>query len=1124
MRSQSRWLFWAVCLFAGMLGAQTALAAYYEVSETGGQWETTTSSRWQAETAGYVFNYGDDNRIAYTLPWNFLFYDQSYSQIVADTNGNLWFSPADPGNLPHSFDLSATGPVIAAWNSDLTSYTRGGVFIQHKTSPERVVVEWQAEAFAAPSPGLVGKVQAVLYQDGRIQMNYGAFPDASAPDAGSGLSKGDGLEVLSLTQLFGPVPSLQNRSFLVEKPVPQVFAIDSLPLPVTTSGYTVTGSRFAGATVSAGIDTSAVIGSVSYPEASRWQFELQQLSEGDNTLLVTMETAAGEIHQQPATLTYESGAVVYTIDAYADPGNQADLVLSGTRETGATVSATDLASGQAAIVSYPSARIWQAAFSALADGDHSITLSVTDAFAHFATDVLMVTIDTLPPAVTVDVVANPIGGSHATVTGTREEGATVTIEVDMTATVGPVTYPTATTWSVELSNLPEGDTILTATAHDPAGNSDWTAVILTSIAPPTLTLSPTGIDADDSAALRLTVTGLSPVGSMARIEQYVDANQNGQLDPGEPLIRSFTVTDGLASANPNVPGDEDGLADGAITTTLNFHNTLDPFHAPGQTLFRVVGDYGTASTPFIVQPVSRPQSIAGTVGDGSQLLPGALVTLVDKWGRDVAHAHADDMGAYLLNVPNPGDYTLVAWSPGHVLDKSALTTVTMASGQNLSGGNILLLAGNHPVSGTVQDTISEAGLAGIRIIAENDRYEASVLTDATGAFELLLPAGNYLLRADIFSAAGQGYVGSEAGGVAVSVSGALGGIELSLAPAELLVYGRVLDDLGDRVAGMPVLGLLDPAENSEEPVAATVTDGNGHYALGLLAGENWRITLDDRAAQVKGYLGSRITDFSTATGSPTGNDLRAYPVSAWVAGRVLETSLAPVARVPVELRNGSAEIGAAMTTAADGTYRLGALAGTWLVQAHPEGPGFAAVDAQGISLALGETKTVDFTVGSPLNNTIVIKMASYHARKNELTVTAISQYGADADLELIGYGPMTWNPKKGCWTFESPAVTKAPDTVTVSGPEGAWTGAVTVKGGKVKKSTKSEARLWERSDLSRGARQSFLSRYMRNVFQGSQKEKKVKSHKKKVTEKITESMIRPLTLMGNRQVNSLSFR
>lgn len=1102
MRNQSRWLVWIACLFACVLVSKPARAAFYEVSEVGGQWETTISSRWQPETVSYVFNYGDDHEIAYSLPWDFPFFDQSYSQIVADGNGNIWFSPADPDNLPHSFDLSSTGPVIAAWNSDLTSYTYGGVFIEHKTSPERVVVEWQAEAFSAQSSGLVNKVQAVLYQDGRTRINYGAFPDDGAADAGSGLSKGDGVDVLNLTQLFGSVPDLQNRSFLFEKYVPASFTIDSPPKPVTSRSYTVTGEKFVGATASVTIDTSAVIGTVTYPGDSRWQCEIQQLSEGDNKLVVAMETVGGEIHRETATITYESGAVVYDIDDYADPCNQADAVFSGSRETGATVAASDLSCSQEAIVSYPTERSWQAAFSALEDGDHSIALNVTDAFSHTSGGILMFTVDTLPPFVTVDEKPDPLGAGQTTITGTMEEDATVAVAINKVATVGPVTYPTATTWSVELNDLPEGDILLTATAQDAAGNTDSAVVTLTCIASPTLKVDPYRIDADYGGELQLIVNGLYPSGSKVRIEQYVDANQNGTIDPEETLIRSFVVTEGLISANPNVQGDEDGMGDGSVITTLNFHNSLDTAHAPGQTLFRVIGDYGTASAPLIIEPDFRAQSIAGTVGDGSQLLPGALVGLVDKWGREVAYAYADDMGAYVLNIATPGDYYLVAWSPDHVLDKSALDPVTVEGGQNLSGCNILLPAGGYPVTGTVQEQVSGAGLAGIRIIAENDQYEASVLTDATGAFELRLPAGDYLLHADfsvISGTAARGYVGYESGGVDVSVTGELNGIELPLDHAEFLVCGRVLDDLGEPVAGMTVLGLLDSAENNQEPLATAVTDGDGRYVLGLISGDNWQIFFDDQAAQLKGYLGSRITEYSTTTDAPTGNDLTAFPVSAWVEGSVLEDGLTPVAGVPVELQNASGESGAVMTTAADGTYLLGAPAGIWQIQAHPEIFGFGGVAEQGVTLAGGETGTVDFDAGPPLSNTIVISRASYHSRKNELLVTAVSQYGNDADLKLVGYGPMTWLARKGCWKFKSSTVWRTPETVTVSGPEGSRTSTVRVRGRKSKrqfkwKSKEVEHRLWERNGLSKKSRQSFLSRYMRDVFQ-KHTGNKVKSRK-----------------------------
>ncbi len=959
-------------------------------------------------------------------------------------------------------------------------------------------MEWQTESFSAQSAAKVNKMQVVLFQDGRIQVNYGVFADPAASDAGSGLSKGDGIEVLNVSQLYGPVPSLQGRSFLIEKFVPQLFDVDTINVPVTSGAYTVEGNRYSGAAIAATADTSATIGAVSYPTATRWQFEVQQLVEGDNTLLVTMTPATGDPVEESATVVYESGVAVYGVDDYANPGNQPNLVLSGTRETGAIIVATNLADSQLATVSYPTSRSWAASFTALPDGLHNTSLHVTDAFSNIASETLMVTIDTLPPAIAMDGVTGPVGESSVTVTGTMEEGASVAVTADTTATVGAVTY-SGTTWSVAVSGLEEGANVITATAEDGAGNAGIATLTLTYVAPPVIAISPNSIDEDYCGPLQLSVSGLYSPGAAVRIEQVVDADQDGLAGPGEPVIRSFELTDGNASANPNVQGDEDGLVDGTITTSLNFYNPLDRPHAAGHTVFRVVGAYGSTVTPLVVSAVPQAQSIAGTIGNGMSLMPGGLATLVDKWGREITHVQADDMGHYVLNVPVPGEYYLVGWAPGHVVDKSALALVSVGSNENLSGLNIQVMAGSHLVTGQVTDEVTGVGIVGIRVTAENAHYEGSGLTDATGAFELLLPAGDYLLRADVAAAAAQGYVGLGAGGNAISVSGELTDIELPLAPAEVLVSGRVLDDLGDPVVGMPVLGLLDPAENDDELLAAAVTDGNGHYSLGLLDGENWRIILDDQAAQVRGYLGSRIADFSTTSDSPTGNDLTATPVSSWVEGRVLENSLAPVLGVPVELQNASGEIGAAMTTATDGTYRLGAPAGSWLVQAHPELFGFGTVAEQGVSLAAGETRTVDFTVGSPQSNTIVITNARYHTRKHELTVTAVSQYGAEADLELVGYGPMVWRAKKGCWKFKSSTVRQTPETVTVSGPEGSRAVTVKVKGPKAKrrfekKSQKDKPRFLQRKDLSRNSRQSFLTRYGRNVFQDSLG-KKVKSHK-----------------------------
>ena len=81
------------------------------------------------------------------------------------------------------------------------------------------------------------------------------------------------------------------------------------------------------------------------------------------------------------------------------------------------------------------------------------------------------TVDTAPPAVSINPVVTPTKLTYQTITGAMESGATVTVSVNTAATPGSVTYPTATTWSCTISNLAYGVNTIAATARDAAGNA-----------------------------------------------------------------------------------------------------------------------------------------------------------------------------------------------------------------------------------------------------------------------------------------------------------------------------------------------------------------------------------------------------------------------------------------------------------------------------------------------------------------------------------------------------------------------------------------------------------------------------------------------------------------------------
>lgn len=191
------------------------LDAYYTLASATTAWDGTDADRLKLPTADYNSTYGDESSVTYTLPWSFSFYGQAFSQITVDTNGNVWFGSTGSA---HSFNLASTGrsPVIAAWNNDLSSYLSGGVFIQHKTSPERIVIEWQTETYTDEGRRRPHNFEIVLFQTGDIRLDYGSFTTSTTnADFGSGVSLNDGTMYINLTTNAGNAYTLGGQSFLL---------------------------------------------------------------------------------------------------------------------------------------------------------------------------------------------------------------------------------------------------------------------------------------------------------------------------------------------------------------------------------------------------------------------------------------------------------------------------------------------------------------------------------------------------------------------------------------------------------------------------------------------------------------------------------------------------------------------------------------------------------------------------------------------------------------------------------------------------------------------------------------------------------------------------------------------
>jgi len=124
----------------------------------------------------------------------------------------------------------------------------------------------------------------------------------------------------------------------------------------------------------------------------------------------------------------------------------------------------------------------------LAEGAYTVTIYPADSLGNKTTAQITFNYDaTAPPAPSINAVVSPTNTASKTISGTKSSDTTsIVITTSPASTVGAVSYPTGTTWSVTVSGLKEGTNTITVYAKDAAGNqSDGvsTTIIYDSIAP-----------------------------------------------------------------------------------------------------------------------------------------------------------------------------------------------------------------------------------------------------------------------------------------------------------------------------------------------------------------------------------------------------------------------------------------------------------------------------------------------------------------------------------------------------------------------------------------------------------------------------------------------------------------
>jgi len=265
-------------------------------------------------------------------------------------------------------------------------------------------------------------------------------------------------------------------------------------------------------------------------------------------------------------------------------------------------------------------------------------------------------------------------------------------------------------------------------------------------------------------------------------------------------VQSVLVTDGGVNAiggvtNTNVPRDEDGAANGSITTHFSLPSSAELGCTAGSYLIYVSSPSGLFRpiiTPFTITQPTYGQSISGQVLAGATPVPFAVVVLINNAGNGgyAASTVANASGNYTINAA-VGNYMVLAIQPGYVGQMGALA-MSLAAGQALTGQNPGLAAATCTMSGQVQDASTTSTLNGIQLMfSSNGKYFSLASSDSSGNYVVSALPDSWKGQPSDLSLAALGYTSPSSKTSVTTTSGNVASQTLQCSAATALLSGIV---------------------------------------------------------------------------------------------------------------------------------------------------------------------------------------------------------------------------------------------------------------------------------------------------------------------------------------------
>ncbi|NVO00234.1 MAG: chitobiase/beta-hexosaminidase C-terminal domain-containing protein, partial [Geobacteraceae bacterium] len=281
------------------------------------------------------------------------------------------------------------------------------------------------------------------------------------------LSDGDNLLVVSASDLAGHTVS-DSRTITLDRRAPQLVITN--PADNSKTGaqlVTVTGYVDEQSTVTVKLGSGSQIAAMN---GQNFSADLI-LMPGTNTIEVTATDLAGNNNTQKRTVLYDDQipSVAITSPDKDIRVNQASVLVQGTATDPYTTVAVSLTLDGQSFTPVVTNGQFEQLISFTTEKTYTVSVTAANEVGRTATVLRNIIYDTTAPVLTINPVSTPTAQTAQIVTGIRESDLPVLVTCP-TATVGTISYPTATTWSVALTGLQMGDNSITATSTDAAGN------------------------------------------------------------------------------------------------------------------------------------------------------------------------------------------------------------------------------------------------------------------------------------------------------------------------------------------------------------------------------------------------------------------------------------------------------------------------------------------------------------------------------------------------------------------------------------------------------------------------------------------------------------------------------